>query len=233
MPLQNNSVRCVGILPALRFTQSRILIALFVLVGCETAPPADEPELLGRSMLTDADHEIPGPVKPAPPASQDGAEPVEDGPTVEMTILTEGRTHIGPNGVQITLEKFTPGNPAIVGLVFRTEKEESSVDFKADYGEGVAYGVLYKVDVSGEELTLRVEPTAITGPIDMQAAGTIALSDFNERPECQGEPRTGDGGVLTQSIGNTNGTVTVRRLRSKDDILCSTTVGLYTRRVIE
>jgi len=188
---------------------------------------------MGRSTLTDDDREIPAPVKPAPPTSQDGAETVVEGPTVEMTILTEGRTHIGPGGVQITLEKFTLGNPATVGLIFRTEKEESSVDFKANYGEGVAHGVLYKVDVSGEELTLRVEPTAITGPIDMQAAGTIALSDFNERPECQGEPRTGDGGMLIQSVGNTNGTVTIHRLRSKDDILCSTTVGLYTRRVIE
>jgi len=185
---------------------------------------------MGRNTLTEDDHEIPAPVRPAAPTSQDGAEPVEDGPTVEMTILTEGRTHIGPGGVQITVEKLTPGSPATVGLIFRTETEESAADFKANYAEGVAYGLLYTLEVNGDQLTLRVEPTAITGPIDMYAAGTIAQSDFSERPECRG---TNEGEVLNQSIGNTNGTVMVRRLRSKDDILCSTVVGLYTRRIVE
>lgn len=212
---------------------NKALFVLLFLGGCSSTPPAEEPEVMGRDTLTEDDREIPAPVRPAAPTSQDGAEPVEDGPTVEMTILTEGRTHIGPGGVQITVEKLTPGSPATVGLIFRTENEESAADFKANYAEGVAYGLLYTLEVNDDQLTLRVEPTAITGPIDMHAAGMIAQSDFSERPECQGEPRTGDGGVLNQSVGNTNGTVTVRRLRSADEILCSTVVGLYTRRIIE
>lgn len=177
-----------------------------------------------RDTLTEDDQEIPAP-RMRPAVSADNPQDGDSGPDVEMAMLTEGRTHIAPGGVQITLEALQAGSPPNVRLVFRTDKEESATEFRAKYGEGIAFGVLYKIDIDGEEATLRVEPTKLTGPIDVATAGDIAKKDFTERMNCDGE--------RMQAVGNTNGTVSVRVMRGEEEVVCATTVGLYTRAIVE
>lgn len=202
------------------------LLLAVVVVGCATPSKSDEePDVVMRKTLTSDDREIPAPRQRK--VASDGEEyPEEDNSVpVEMTVLQEGRTHIAPGGVQITVEKLQTGSPPIVRLAFRLDGKETDTEFKAKYGEGVVYGVLYKADVDGDDLTLRVEPSTIQAPIDVATAGEIAKRDFAERMQCDGE--------RMQAVGNTNGTVTIQVMRGEEEVVCSTVVGLYTRTIIE
>lgn len=179
---------------------------------------------MGRETLTPDDHEIPAPVQHHRASSRDG-DVADSSPAVEVTTLREGRTYIAPGGVQITVDSLQVGTPPTVRLVLRDEDDERVAEFRANYAEGVAFGIRYKVDIDGDELTLRVEPTEITGPIDVTSAGEIAKKDFAERLQCEGD--------RMQVLGNTNGTVTIEVIKGQETVVCATTVGLYTRSIIE
>lgn len=204
--------------------------AVCLLLASCAAPaekPVDESGVMGRDTLTHEDRRIPAPNQGVQ-RSNDATGVVDDESNdapVEMTVLQQGRTHIGPHGVQITVEKLVAGQPPQVHLVFRDDTRELDVQFKSAYAEGVTFGVLYKVDVDDEALTLRVEPSNITAPIDVATAGEIADRDLAERPGCVGDKRV--------AIGNPNGTVSIRVMRGEEEIVCQSTVGLYTRSVIE
>lgn len=201
-------------------------VPVALVVACAAPQKSDEePEVMMRKTLTDDDREIPAPRQRKPPAEGEEYPEDDNSVPVEMTVLQEGRTHIGPGGVQITVEKLVAGTPPTVRLAFRLDEKETDTEFKNRYAEGVVYGVLYKADVDGDDLTLRVEPSNIQAPIDVATAGEIAQRDFAERLQCEG--------VRLQAVGNTNGTVTIQVMRGEEEVVCSTIVGLYTRTIIE
>ena len=198
-----------------------------ILVGCSSAPPKDDgPDTVeNQHTLTEDDQRIqlPGP-NAAPPRP---AEVEEDEREVEVFAVAMNQTYRTLAGIEINLLDFA-GSPKGATMSMEFVSGEDILQLRMqdqNYAEGMAFGSLYTLSVTGDDVMVSMSRDAPSAPIDVASASKIAIQNFRERPECQGATQM-------SSRGEATGTLLVMALEG-EAVKCSARVGLYTGRIVD